>query len=147
MEERQHACLAAPEILSYLGGELPEGRRAEVERHLDECRLCGAAVEGVAGLEWREGFLESTDSIRARARARTAAAVTAAAPARRVASRLPQYLALAATVVVAVGTTFLATRPDPGHTLFERYFEPYPSTRPVVRGGSQEDSNGLSLYE
>ena len=48
---------------------MAEGRRAEVERHLDECRLCGAAVEGVAGLEWREGFLRSTERILSRVRA------------------------------------------------------------------------------
>jgi anti-sigma factor RsiW len=66
----QDRCLAASEILAYLGGELPEGRKAEVDRHLDECRLCGAAVDGVAGLERREAFLKSTDSMLARVRAR-----------------------------------------------------------------------------
>ena len=101
MDPRQEACLSAPDILRYLDGELSDGRKAELDRHLDECRLCEAAVEGVRGLEWREGFLKSTDSLRARIRARTATAVTANATARRSATRFrsaPQYLTLAATL-------------------------------------------------
>jgi len=151
MDDKQNPCLTAPEILAYLGGELPEGRRAEVDQHLDECRLCGAAVEGVAGLEWREGFLRSSDKVLARVRARTAMAVTAASVARRSAPRFrpaPQYLTLAATLVLGVGALVYMTRPGPGETLFHQYFEPYPSTRPVVRGGPIDgSSNTLALYE
>ena len=151
MSDKQDPCLGAPEILAYLGGELPEGRRAEIERHLDECRLCGAAVEGVAGLEWREGFLRSTDSILARVRARTAKAVTAASAARRSAPRFrprPQYLTLAATLFLAVGAAVTLTRPGPGEALFQAQFEAYPSTQPVVRGGTADTgSNALLLYE
>jgi tetratricopeptide (TPR) repeat protein len=165
MRDNQNPCLAASEILAYLDGELSEGRKAELDRHLDECRLCGAAVEGVAGLEWREGFLRSTDALLARVRALTATAVTAAAAARRPAARFrhaPQYLTLAATLVLGVGAAIVLTRPGPGEVLFQRNFEPYPSTRPIVRGGSvllamqQADvdpsatdggSNALSLYE
>jgi len=151
MDERQNACLAASEILSYLGEEMPEGRRAEVDRHLDECRLCGAAVEGVAGLEGREGFLRSTDALLARVRARTATAGSAAAAGRRAAPGFrpePQYLALAATVVLAAGAAVILTRPGPAEALFQRHFAPYPSTRPVVRGGSPNGgSNALALYE
>jgi len=151
MTEQRNPCLAAAEILAYLDGQLPEGRRAEVGRHLDECRLCGAAVEGVAGLEWREGFLRSTDTLLARVRARTAAAAAAASLARRSAPRFrhaPQYLTLAAMVVLGVCTAIILSRPGPGEVLFQRNFEPYPSTRPVVRGGSTGgSSNALALYE
>jgi tetratricopeptide (TPR) repeat protein len=152
MSGERDPCLAAPEILAYLGGELPEGRKAEVDRHLDDCRLCGAAVEGVSGLEWREGFLRSTDSLRARARSRTAAAV-AASVARPPAPRFrfaPRYLTLAATLVLGVGAAVFLTRPGPGEALFARHFEPYPGTRPVVRGAAADDdgrSNALALYE
>jgi len=151
MSDTQNSCLAAAEILAYLGGELSEDRKAEVDRHLDECRLCGAAVEGVAGLEWREGFLRSTDRVLARVRARTATAATAPAAARRPAPRyrhLPQYLTLAATVVLGVGAAVILTRPGPGEALFRHNFEPYPSTRPILRGGpAAGGSNALSLYE
>jgi tetratricopeptide (TPR) repeat protein len=151
MSDEQNPCLAASEILAYLAGELPEGRKAEVDRHLDECRLCGAAVEGVAGLEWREGFLRSTDALLLRVRARTATAVTAAAAARRPVPRFryaPQYLTLAATLFLGVGTAIVLTRPGPGEILFRRNFEPYPSTRPIVRGGFTDGgSNALALYE
>ena len=143
MSDKQNPCLAAAEILAYLGGELSEDRKAEVDRHLDECRLCGAAVEGVAGLEWREGFLRSTDRVLARVRARTATAVTAAAATRRPAPRyrhLPQYLTLAATVVLGVGAAVILTRPGPGEALFRHNFEPYPSTRPILRGGPAEEA-------
>jgi hypothetical protein len=150
MGDKQKPCLAASEILAYLDGELAEARKEEVDRHLDDCRLCGAAVEGVARLEWREGFLRSTDALLARVRARTATAVMAAA-ARRPAPRfrhVPQYLTLAAALVVGVGAAFVLTRPGPGEALFQRSFEPYPSTRPIVRGGSTGGgSNALALYE
>lgn len=151
MDPKQEACLSAPEVLRYLDGELSSGRKAELDRHLDECRLCEAAVEGAGGLEWREGFLKSTDSLRARIRARTATAVTAQPAARRSVARFrpaPQYLTLAASLVVGVGAAIYLTRPGPDETLFQRYFEPYPSTRPVVRGSSPGDpARGLSLYE
>jgi tetratricopeptide (TPR) repeat protein len=150
-DEQQDPCLAAAEILAYLDGELPDGRQTAIDRHLDECRLCGAAVEGVAGLEWREGFLRSTDAVLARVRARTATAMAAAAAVRRPAPRFrhaPQYLTLAATVVLGVGAAIVLTRPGPGEALFQRSFEPYPSVRPIVRGGTTAGrSDGLSLYE
>jgi tetratricopeptide (TPR) repeat protein len=61
---------------------------------------------------------------------------------------VPQYLTLAASLAVGVGATIYLTRPAPGEALFQRHFEPYPSTRPVVRGAvSDGGSNGLALYE
>ena len=150
MAERQEECLAAPEILSYVDGTLPGNRRAEVERHLDECRLCEAAVEGVTGLEWREGYLRSTNRVLGRVRARTATAVTAAAAARPAAPRFRParaYLTLAATLILGVGA-FYWTRPGPGEALFQQYFEPYPSTLSVVRGAATEGGpDALALYE
>jgi hypothetical protein len=151
MDNEHDPCLAASEILSYVDGELAEGRKTEIDRHLDECRLCGAAVEGVAGREWREGFLKSTERVQARVRARTGAAVRATAGARRPAPRFrpaPQYLTLAASLVLGLGAAVYLTRSAPGEALFQRYFEPYPNTRPIVRGGSAAGrSNALALYE
>jgi tetratricopeptide (TPR) repeat protein len=149
MTHARNSCLGASEIPAYLDGALPEARRAEVDRHLDECRLCAAAVEGVAGLEWREGFLRSTDALLARVRARTAALVTAAP--RRPTARFrhtPHYLTLAATLAIGVGAAIVLTRPGPGEALFQRSFEPYPSTLPILRGGTTSGgSNALALYE
>jgi tetratricopeptide (TPR) repeat protein len=152
MSHEGDRCLAGPEILAYLDGELAEGRRSEVTRHLDECRLCGAAVEGVAGLEWREGFLKSADALKARVRARTAVAVTASGAARRSAARFrpaPMYLTLAASLVLASAATVYLTRPGPGEALFQQYFEPYPSTQPGVRGAGSADvpTGALVRYE
>jgi anti-sigma factor RsiW len=155
MGRERGSCLADREILSYLDGELEEPRKTEVDRHLDECRLCGAALEGVAGLEWRHGFLRSADSVRARVRTRTAAA-SAAMPAGS-AARLrsawrvrpaPLYLIVAATVVVGLGSAVLLSRPGPGEALFREHFEPYPSGEPAVRGRASGDRDSLlSLYE
>lgn len=154
MSTTQDPCLSALEILAYLDGELTEGRKAQVDRHLDECRLCGEAVEGVAGLEWREGFLRSTDSLRARVRARAAKAVVAAgierSPVHRLLFARPAqlYLTVAATLVVGVGTAVILSRPGPAETLFQRHFDHYPSTRPTVRGAVQESGpDALALYE
>jgi tetratricopeptide (TPR) repeat protein len=145
-----NTCLAAGEILAYLDGALPASRRAEAEGHLEECRLCESAIEGVTGLERREGYLSSTDSLLARVRARTATAVAAPAPRRRVLPFRPtvQYLTLAATLVLGVGAAVVLTRPGPDEALFQRYFEPYPSLRPVVRAGVRAgEASALALYE
>jgi tetratricopeptide (TPR) repeat protein len=154
MSTTQDPCLSAPEILAYLGGELTQDRKAQIARHLDECRLCGDAVEGAAGLEWREGFLRSTDSLRARVRTRTAKAVAAAAVKRSPVRRLPfarpaqLYLTVAATLVVGVGAAVILSRPGPAEALFRRHFEPYPSTQPTVRGAVRENgSEAMALYE
>jgi hypothetical protein len=141
-------CLSASELLEYLDGELPAGRRTAFERHLEACRLCGAAAEGVAQLEWRDGFLRSVEAVDARIRARAAMlAAPREAAFRRVAA--PQYLALAATLVVAAGAGLYLTRPTPGEALFAESFEPHPSTRPVVRGEAARDrlSEALARYE
>ena len=144
-------CLAASEILAYVNGEPPEARGAEIEAHLDECRLCQEAVEGVAGLEWREGFLKSTDKVLARVRSRTDEAVMAAAVAPPTASRFrpaPRYLTLAAALAVASGAAIYLSRTGPAEALFLRHFEPYPSTRPIVRGATGDDmATALALYE
>ena len=150
MSDTQGSCLTAKGILEYLDGDMAEGRRAEVERHLDECRLCQAAVEGVAGLEWREGFLRSTERILSRVRAPKPTPAVAAVT-RRAAPRFrfaPQYLTLVATLVLGVGAAIYLARPVPGEALFLRHFEPYPSTQPRVRGGPKDGgSNALALYE
>jgi tetratricopeptide (TPR) repeat protein len=151
MADETTPCLSPAEVLACLSGTLAAGRKAEIDRHVESCRLCEAALEGVATLEWREGFLRSTDDLRARVRARAAPAATAAAATRRRAPRFrhaPQLLALAATLVVGVGTAIVLTRPRPGEALFRQNFEPYPSTRPVVRGDRAAASPGaLALYE
>jgi tetratricopeptide (TPR) repeat protein len=154
MPNDPNRCLAAPEILAYVNGELAEGRKADVERHLDDCRLCGDAVEGVAGLEWREGFAKSAETVLFRVRARTAAAVTEAAARRPAAPRryrpAPRYLALAASLVVGVwGAAAYLLRPGPGEALFSRAFEPYPVPNALVRGpsGGGGSSKALALYE
>jgi anti-sigma factor RsiW len=172
-------CLKDTEILDYLDGGLPEARQAAVAAHVEECRLCAASVEGVSSLEWRDGFLSSTESLRARVRARVAT-MMAGAPTPRPTPRFrrpaPQHLALAATLVLGVGMAVVLTRPIPGETettlavgtalnragsgetLFRRHFEPYPSTRPLVRGmsddrgshdvaGEDAVSSALALYQ
>lgn len=143
-------CLSPSEVLAYLDGTLPAAGRAEVDRHLATCRLCEAAVEGVAALEWREGFLRSTDALLAKVRARTAAAAaTTRAPRQPWGFRHAlQLMAVAATLIVGVGTAIVLTRPKPGETLFRDSFEPYPSARPVVRGDrAAGDPGPLALYE
>ena len=35
MDPKQEVCLSAPDLLRYLDGELPDGRKAELDRHLE----------------------------------------------------------------------------------------------------------------
>jgi tetratricopeptide (TPR) repeat protein len=143
-------CLSAHEIASYVKGDLPDGEKAELARHLDECRLCADAVEGVAGLESKQDYLNSADLMLTRLRLRAASAAPSP-PVRQSVSRVwsaRPYLALAATVVILAGLSAYLTRPRPGETLFQQNFEPYPSTQPVVRGAATDArSDALRLYE
>jgi tetratricopeptide (TPR) repeat protein len=145
MTDEIQPCLSRSEVPAWLDGTLPPGRKAEIEQHLQECRLCEDTIDGVASLESREGYLRSSDAVLARVRARTAAT------ARRRPLRFrpaPQLLALAATVVAGVGAAILLSRPGPAEGLFRQNFEPYPSTHPVVRGGGTAGSPAaLTLYE
>jgi tetratricopeptide (TPR) repeat protein len=151
MADEIRPCLSPTEILACLEGTLPPGRKAQIDLHIDECRLCADAIEGVASLESREGFLASTDALQARVRARTAQLATAAAAPRRLALRFrpaPRLVALAATVVAGVGTAIVLTRSGPAEGLFRQNFEPYPSTHPVVRGnGATGRPAAMTLYE
>jgi tetratricopeptide (TPR) repeat protein len=141
-------CLSAREILSHVNGELRDDEKAEVDRHLDECRLCAGAIEGVAHLDSRRDYLASADSLLTRLRLRAASGAPAVGQSRaRVWSARP-YLALAATIVVVAGVTAYLARPGGGEALFRQHFEPYPSTQPTVRGAATEvASNALRLYE
>jgi tetratricopeptide (TPR) repeat protein len=143
-------CLSAHEIASYVNGDLRGGEKAEIEGHLDECRLCADAIEGVAGLEVKQDNLSSADSVLTRLRLQAASGAPSL-PVRQAVSRVwpaRPYLALAATVVILAGVSAYLTRPGPGETLFQQNFEPYPSTQPVVRGAATDaGSHALRLYE
>jgi len=141
-------CLSAQEIVSYLNGQLRDDERAEVERHVDECRLCAGAVEGVAPLESRQDYLGSAGSILTRLRLLSASAKPVARQSRSRVWPSRQYLALAAALVVVASLSVYLTRPGAGEALFQQYFEPYPSSQPIVRGAATDvRSNALILYE
>jgi tetratricopeptide (TPR) repeat protein len=148
MNRNPDECLSAQAIVAYANGELRDDVKAKVERHLDECRLCAGAIEGAAGLESRQDYLNSADTVLTRLRLRAASGAPAVRQSRsRVWSARP-YLALAATVVVVAGLTAYLTRPEGGDALFQQHFEAYPSTQPVVRGAAPDAaSHALFLYE
>jgi tetratricopeptide (TPR) repeat protein len=152
MNSEPEECLSAHELVAYVDGKLPVDRKAEIDRHFDECRLCAASVEGVARLESSEEYLRSAHSILAHVRTRTATVAMPAIAARKSSSRYwsaRQYLALAATLVAGVGAALYLGRPGQSESLFQRYFEPYPSTQPIIRGsaGTDSSSDALALYE
>src|SRR4029453_8809491 len=43
MKNDRDECLSGQKVVSYLSGELRDDEKAEVERHVDECRLCAGA--------------------------------------------------------------------------------------------------------
>jgi tetratricopeptide (TPR) repeat protein len=148
MKNDRDECLSGQKVVSYLSGELRDDEKAEVERHLDECRLCAGAVEGVAWLESREDYVRSANSVLTRLRLRAVNATPPVRPSRLRLRSARQYLALAAAVVVVAGMTAYLTRPGGGAALFQGSFEPYPSTQPTVRGAATyTSSNALALYE
>jgi tetratricopeptide (TPR) repeat protein len=143
-------CLSPHTVVSYVNGDLRDDERADIERHLDECRLCAGAVEGVAQLEPRQDFLTSADSLRTRLRLRAASGLSSSvrqSPSRVWSAR--PYLALAATIVIVAGmTTTYLLRSTTEEALFQQHFEPYPSTQPVVRGAAADGaSDPVILYE
>jgi tetratricopeptide (TPR) repeat protein len=142
-------CLSPHTVVSYVNGDLREDEKADIERHLDECRLCAGAVEGVAQLEPRQDFLTSADSLRTRLRLRAASGSSSSvrqSPSRVWSAR--PYLALAATIVIVAGMTAYLLRSTTEEVLFQQHFEPYPRTRPVVRGATADAaSDPVILYE
>jgi anti-sigma factor RsiW len=148
MSGEREDCLTTQEILAYLDGEMPEREKSGADRHLDDCRLCTGAVEGVAAMERRSVFPDSADRVLARLRertARTAAPRVLRLPARRWIA--PRYLPLAAMLLVGVGTAAYFSRPSAGEALFLRHFEPYPSIQPAVRGTATATSLSAALAQ
>src|SRR5262245_21209836 len=151
MSGEREDCLTTREILAYLDGELPEGARSAADRHLDDCRLCADAVAGVGRIERRADFPESAERVLARLRERTAR-VAATTAMRRPPARFrfsPPIFALAAALLLGVGTALFVSRPTAGEALFRRHFEPYPSVQPAVRGSAAATrlSTALAVYE
>ena len=147
MNKTADKCLSAQEIVSYTNGDMAPGQRAEIDRHLEDCRLCAGAVDGVARLESKQDYLRSASSVLTRIRLRSAGAMPMAGQSARSWSAR-SYLAVAATIAVVAGLTAYLTRPGAGEALFQEYFEPYPSTQPIVRGADMNGrSPALVLYE
>jgi tetratricopeptide (TPR) repeat protein len=153
MSEQREQCLAPDEIVAYVNGALSGKPKSEIDCHLAECRLCEAAVEGVARWDSKPGYLSSAESILTRIRLRSATSSRPArSAARQTASPLRyarRYFALAAGIIVCVGVTVFLARPGANEVLFRAHFEPYPSPQPIVRGDgvSNARSNTLALYE
>jgi anti-sigma factor RsiW len=114
---------------AYLDGELDLSASLELEAHLAECAACRARREELAGLSGRlrAGLTEYAAPEDLRARMAQLAASPGATPALKPASRdrwqRRQFMALAASVLLAVfasgGTTYLLMRPAPEDPLAE----------------------------
>jgi tetratricopeptide (TPR) repeat protein len=140
-------CLSAQQLASYVNGDLRDDEKARIGRHLDECRLCAGAVEGVTRVGSAQTYLNSADSVRTRLRLRAASGAASGGRTSRVwAAR--SYMALAATLVVVSGLISYLARPGADETLFRQYFDPYPGNQPVVRGAATDaPSQAMLLYQ
>lgn len=148
MSQEVDECLSPQTLASYVNGDLSEDEKAAVDRHLDECRLCGGAMEGVAALASTEDYLQSAQSVRTRLRLRAASAPPSIRQSASLMRSARPYLVLAATIAVVVGLTAYLSRPGRHEAFFQQHFEPYPSSQPTVRGAAGDvASEALLLYE
>jgi len=122
-----NACLNLDQMIGYVDNTLAPQQRPQIEAHLDQCRLCSEAVEGVRlypdKSELREMIEPPSYDIHLR-------------PAW---IEFLQYnwksaYAVAAMLVLGLSSTFYLMREKPNQTLFAESFHRYPSPASLVRG-------------
>jgi hypothetical protein len=121
-------CLNLDQMIGYVDHKLAPEQRLQIEAHLDECRLCSEAVEGVRIYPDRNELRE-----------------TIGAPSYDIHLR-PAWIeflknnwkaayAIAAMLLLGLSSTFYLMREKPNETLFAESFHRYPSPASLVRGG------------
>ncbi len=120
-------CLHVDQMIDYVDNRLTPERRVQIEAHLDQCRLCSEAVEGVRiypdRKELQESFVSPTDNIRLQASLRNF-----------LQHHWKAAYALAAVLALGLASVLYLAKDQPNQTLFADFFHRYPSAFSLVRG-------------
>ncbi len=131
----ESVCMSVDQMIDYVKNRLPDKQRQQLETHLNECRLCSEAVEGVRLYPDKEELREITGS------------------AKRFSSLHSPWVnflsknwhgAYAVAAAFFIGLTalvYLNVKEKPHEAAFAEYFAPYPSAIPLVR--SRQPQNKL----
>ncbi len=126
-QEEASLCLNLDQMIGYVDNKLASERRAQIETHLDQCRLCREAMEGVRLYPDKSALRELLD-----------------APSHDIHLR-PAWIeflkhnwkstyAIAAMLLLGLISVFYLTKDNPNQTLFAESFHRYPSPASLVRG-------------
>jgi len=131
----ESVCLSVDEMIDYLKNKLTVEQRRTFEAHLDECRLCGEAVEGVRLYPDKEELREIVGSPKN--------FFSLHSPWVNFLSHHWQgaYALAAALVICLAALVYLNVKEKPHEAAFAEYFAPYPSAVPLVR--SQQSQSAL----
>jgi len=121
------SCLNLDQMIGYVDNTLALQQRPQIEAHLDQCRLCSEAVEGVRlypdKSELREMIEPPSHDIHLRP-----------AMIEFLRNNWKSAYAIAAMLVIGLTSVFYLTKDDPNQTLFAKSFYRYPSPASLVRG-------------
>ncbi|MCB0597092.1 MAG: tetratricopeptide repeat protein [Lewinellaceae bacterium] len=131
---QNRSCLTEREVKQYLGDELSDEQRYDIENHLLDCELCSAAVEGYAQSEDFSSTEEDVEMLRS-----TLAASAKDPPLRRLAWINRIAAAVLFLLLAYAGFRYWdASKPE---RLFAAYFEPAANTYITYRSGDGPDAS------
>jgi len=120
-------CLNLDQMIGYVDNKLAPAQRLQIEAHLDECRLCSEAVDGVRIYPDKSELREMTGAPSYDIHLRPAIIEF-------LRNNWKSAYAIAATLVIGLTSLFYLTRDNPNQTLFAESFHRYPSPASLVRG-------------
>lgn len=120
-------CLSIDQLWAYKKNKMVRKERYKVEKHLAECQLCAQAWEGLEDYS-EEEFRNTINQFH-----QQIDRITSPVKITR-----PRWIyAVAAVLVLGLLTLFYSRwGQSKSEILFNRYFEPYPSTLRIVRGNT-----------
>lgn len=127
--------MSVDQMIDYVNDRLTDEQRRKFEAHLDECRLCSEAVEGVRLYPDKDELREITGSPKN--------FFPLHSPWVNFLSQNWQgaYAVAAALVIGLAALVYLNVKEKPHEAAFAEYFAPYPSAIPLVR--SRQPQNKL----
>lgn len=132
-------CLTRQQVLNYLEDRLTPKEQHEIEKHLLECPLCSDAVEGAeTHPDDYKALLEETDHLIGDSYSQKKTILFNRAP----------LFAAAAVVLIGLFGVLKYTQKPLNQVIYQKYFEPYPNTIPLIRSYQKTSPllQGLQFY-
>ena len=142
-ENYSSPCLSLEELISYSNYDLPSQKQADILTHIQGCKFCSDALNGMAKLSDKQGAVKIVRSINKNLHARLALKT----------NRIfywKKYGAMAAIFFIALVSVFYFIKQlSVNDVLFYEYYKPYPNIIPLTRSSqSQSDlEKAMRFYE